>query len=192
MKWNQSRNIGLIFLNVFHFECRWGSSFLPSSSSLLLQTTSCQLSVRQYVSYGRHTAKFCKDWNITAFLTCDILKCWSLTNYMNLTDPFLLDSKGVCGLRESWVTILSKVWLFWRTKRWRIAQGLCPKQSHCLAGETKLRSAKQGWTVQAFIKLGHKGCGLNCKCCKNSKMRAFIEHRLRQSMDPHRWNLRWN
>lgn len=57
--------------------------------------------------------KLCKERNITAFsvmsLTFDILKFWSLTNYINLEDPFLLDCKGVCGLRESWVTILPKV-----------------------------------------------------------------------------------
>lgn len=51
------------------------------------------------------TSKLCKDGNIIAFgvmlLTCDILKCWSLTEYINSEDPFLLESKGVCELGES-------------------------------------------------------------------------------------------
>lgn len=85
------------------------SSFFPPFFSYKHHHVSCLPGI----CYGRLHCKLCKDRNITAlgviFLTCDILKCCSLTNYMSLEDLFLLVSKRVCGLRESWVIILPKV-----------------------------------------------------------------------------------
>ena len=99
------REMKLTFLNTSHFECSWGSFFsFPPFFSHKHHHVHCMSGI---CCENYTTSKLRKDGNITAFgvmlLTCDILKCWSLTDYINSEDPFLLESKGVCELGESWV-----------------------------------------------------------------------------------------
>lgn len=79
-------------------------SFLPQASPcpLYVRHLLWELYHKQALWSWEHHSIWCDAPH------CDILKCWSLTDYINSKEfsswnlPFLLESKGVCELGESW------------------------------------------------------------------------------------------